>query len=116
MTKISNNFNGNIDELLYHCATVDDVTLEQALELEKAIDHIMTEMDVDRSEAMMIIEQIHLADVQQTIDDMVAKGLLEITGYNKSGEPLYGQTELGKKLSQDNDLLGSIDQQRKSDA
>ena len=47
---------------------------------------------------------------------MVDKGLLEVTGFNEDGEPLYGQTELGKKLSQDNDLLGSIDQQRKSDA
>ena len=98
MTKISNNFNGNIDELLYHCASVDDVTLEQALELEKAIEHIMTELDVDRSEAMQIIEDIHLAEVQQTINDMVAKGLMEIIGYNESGEPLYNLTQRGKEI------------------
>ena len=116
MTKLSNNFTGNIDELLNHCATVDDVTIEQALELERAIEHVMRELEVERDEAMEIIQDIHLAEVQQTVLDMVDKGLLEVTGYNENGEPLYGQTELGKKLSQETDLLGFIDQQRKSDA
>jgi len=99
MTKISNNFTGNIDELLNHCASVDDATIDQALELERAIEHVMTELEMDREEAMQLIEEIHLAEVQQTINDMVAKGLLEITGHNESGEPLYGPTGLGKKLS-----------------
>jgi hypothetical protein len=116
MTKISNNFTGNIDELLNHCASVDDATIDQALELERAIEHVMTELEMDREEAMQLIQDIHLAEVQQTVLDMVDKGLLEVTGFNEDGEPLYGQTELGKKLSQDSDILGSIDQQRKSDA
>ena len=98
MTKLSNNFTGNIDELLNHCASVDDATIEEALELEQAIEHVMTEMDVDRTEAMMIIEQIHLADIQQTIDDMVAKGLMEIIGHNENGEPLYNLTQRGKEI------------------
>ncbi len=116
MTKISNNFTGNIDELLNHCASVDDATIDQALELERAIEHVMTELEMDREEAMQLIQDIHLAEVQQTVLDMVDKGLLEVTGFNEDGEPLYGQTELGKMLSQDSDILGSIDQQRKSDA
>ncbi len=99
MTKISNNFTGNIDELLNHCASVDDATIDQALELERAIEHVMTELEMDREEAMQLIQDIHLAEVQQTINDMVDKGLLEITGHNEDGEPLYGPTGLGKKLS-----------------
>jgi hypothetical protein len=116
MTKLSNNFTGNIDELLNHCASVDDATIDQSLELERAIEHVMRELEVDREEAMQMIEDIHLADVQQTILDMVDKGLLEIVGYNEDGEALYGKTELGKKVSQENDFLGSIDNHRKSDA
>lgn len=115
MTKLSNNFNGNIDELLNHCASVDDATIDQALELERAVEHVMRELEVDREEAIQMIQDIHLADVQQTILDMVDKGLLEIVGYNQDGEALYGQTELGKQLSQDSNLLESIDNQRKSD-
>ncbi len=98
MTKLSNNFTGNIDDLLTHCATVDDATLNQALELEQAIDHVMKEMDVNREEAMEIIQEIHLKEVQQTVNDMMSKGLLEITGHDADGEPLYNLTELGKKI------------------
>ena len=29
---------------------------------------------------------------------MVAEGILEITGHNEDGEPLFGLTELGKEL------------------
>jgi len=98
MTKLSNTFTGNIDELLDHCTTVDDETLNQALELEKAINHIMTEMDVDREEAMQIIQEIHLKEVQQTVDNMVDEGLLEIIGHNENGDPLYNLTERGKRV------------------
>lgn len=98
MTKLSNNFNGSIDELLQHCGEVDDTTLDQAMELEQAIDHVMKEMEVSRDEAMEIIEEIHLNEVQQTIDDMVAKGLMEIIGHNEDGDPLYNLTERGKQI------------------
>lgn len=98
MTKLSNNFTGNIDDLLTHCASVDDNTIDKALELERAIEHVMSELDIDRVEAMEMIQEIHLKDVQQTINDMMAKGLLEITGHDVDGEPLYNLTELGKKI------------------
>lgn len=98
MTKLSNNFTGNIDDLLTHCASVDDNTIDQALELERTIEHVMSELDVDRVEAMEMIQEIHLKDVQQTINDMMAKGLLEITGHDADGEPLYNLTELGKMI------------------
>jgi len=98
MTKLSNNFTGNIDDLLTHCGSVDDNTIDQALEFERTIEHVMSELDVDRVEAMEMIQEIHLKDVQQTINDMMSKGLLEITGHDADGEPLYNLTELGKKI------------------
>jgi len=98
MTKLSNTFTRNIDELLAHCASVDDFTIDQAVELEMAIQHVMKEMEVDRDTAIEVIQEIHLNEVQRTVDTMVAKGLIEITGYNKNNEPLYSLTELGKSL------------------
>lgn len=98
MTKLSNNFTGNIDDLLNHCASVDDNTIDQALELERAIEHVMSELDMNREQAMETIQHIHLMEVQQTVNSMMEKGLLEITGYNENDEPLYSLTELGKSL------------------
>ena len=95
MTKLSNNFTGNIDDLLNHCASVDDNTIDQALELERAIEHVMSELDMNREQAMETIQHIHLMEVQQTVNSMMEKGLLEITGYNENDEPLYSLTELG---------------------
>ncbi len=78
MTKLSNNFTGNIDDLLNHCASVDDNTIDQALELERAIEHVMSELDMNREEAMETIQHIHLMEVQQTVNSMMEKGLLRI--------------------------------------
>jgi hypothetical protein len=98
MTNLSNNFTGNIDDLLTHCASIDDKQLDESIELENAIEHVMNELDMDREEAMETIQEIHLMEVQQTVDSMMKKGLLEITGYNENDEPLYTLTELGKSL------------------
>jgi hypothetical protein len=98
MTNLSNNFTGNIDDLLNHCASIDDKQLDESIELENAIEHVMNELDMNREEAMETIQEIHLMEVQQTVDSMMKKGLLEITGYNENDEPLYTLTELGKSL------------------
>ncbi len=95
MTPISNNFNGNIDDLLNHCASVTDEQLDQALELEKAVDHVMEELNMTREEALQLIEEIHLMEVQKTVADLVEKGLLQIVGYDDAGNALYGPTQLG---------------------
>ena len=98
MTKLSNNFTGNIDDLLNHCASIDDKQLDESIELENAIEHVMSELDMNREQAMETIQHIHLMEVQQTVNSMMEKGLLEITGYNENDEPLYSLTELGKSL------------------
>ena len=77
---------------------IDDKQLDESIELENAIEHVMNELDMNREEAMETIQEIHLMEVQQTVDSMMKKGLLEITGYNENDEPLYTLTELGKSL------------------
>ena len=95
LTPISNNFTGNIDDLLNHCASVTDEQLDQALELEKAVKHVMEELEMTREEALQLIEEIHMNEVQQTVNDLVAKGMLQIVGYDDAGNALYGPTQLG---------------------
>ena len=97
MKNISEPFTGNIDDLLNHCASIDDKQLSESIELETAIEHVMKEVECTREEALEIIEQIHLNEVQQTVNEMVDKGLMEIIGYNDDGEALYGLTERGKQ-------------------
>ena len=98
MKNISEPFTGNIDDLLNHCSSIDDNQLNESIELENAIEHVMKETDCTREEALELIEQIHLMEVQQTVNEMVAKGLMEIIGYNDDGEALYGLTERGKQV------------------
>ena len=63
LTPISNNFTGNIDDLLNHCASVTDEQLDQALELEKAVKHVMEELEMTREEALQLIEEIHMNEI-----------------------------------------------------
>ena len=97
MTNISEPLTGNIDDLLKHCASIDDKQLDESIELENAIEHVMKETESTREEAIELIEQIHMNDVQKTVNDMIDKGLMEITGYSNDGEALYGLTERGKQ-------------------
>ncbi len=94
-------FTGSIDDLLNHSMTIDTEMLEQKFKDKKkrmCIEHIMQECDCDAYEAEKIYNDISLSEVKQTVDAMVAEGILEITGHNEDGEPLFGLTELGKEL------------------
>ena len=103
MTNISIPFTGSIDNLLNQCASIDDKQLDESIELENAIEHVMKETDSTREEAIQLIEEIHLNDVRKTVEEMVAKGLMEIVGYNDDGEVLYGLTERGKQARDEMD-------------
>ena len=96
MTNISTPFTGSIDDLLNQCASIDDKQLDESIELENAIEHVMKETDSTREEAIQLIEEIHLNDVRKTVEEMVAKGLMEIVGYNDDGEVLYGLNAEGE--------------------
>lgn len=94
-------FTGSIDDLLKHSMTIDPEMVEQKVkdnEKRMCIEHIMQECDCDAYEAEKIYNEISLSEVKQTVDAMVAEGILEITGHNEDGEPLFGLTELGKEL------------------
>ena len=52
-------------------------------------------------EAEEIYNEIALSEVKQTVDKMVADGIMEIVGYNDDNEPLFGLTELGKQIQKE---------------
>ena len=94
-------FTGSVDDLLKHSMTIDPEMVEQKVkdnEKRMCIEHLMNELECSPEEAEVIYNEIALAEVKQTVDAMVAEGLLEITGHSEDGEPLFGLTELGKNL------------------
>lgn len=47
-----------------------------------------------------VSEDIEDDEVEVALQGLLAKGLLEITGYDEDGEPLYRCTELGIQISE----------------
>lgn len=98
---ITNNFTGSIDDLLNHCSNLDTTKVEEqvkAEEKEACIQVIMKELECNEFEAEVIYNEIALAEVKETVDKMVADGLLYMSGHNEDGEPLFQLTELGKAV------------------
>ena len=98
---ITDNFTGSIDDLLNHCSKLDTAKVEEQVKVEEkeaCIQVIMKELECDEAEAEVIYNEIALADVKETVDKMVAEGLLYVSGHNEDGEPLFQLTELGKAV------------------
>jgi hypothetical protein len=101
---ITDNFTGSIDDLLNHCSNLDTTKVEEqvkAEEKEACIQVIMKELECDEAQAEVIYNEIALAEVKETVDKMVADGIMEIVGYNDDNEPLFGLTELGKQIQKE---------------
>lgn len=98
---ISDSFTGSVDDLLNHCANLNTDMVEEQVkqeEKEECLRVIKQELECDDDEALLIYNEIALAEVKKTVDKMVEDGLLYVSGYNESGEPLFNLTELGKAI------------------
>ena len=98
---ISDSFTGSVDDLLNHCANLNTDMVEEQVkqeEKEECLRVIKQELECDDDEALLIYNEIALAEVKKTVDKMVEDGLLYVSGYNESGEPLFNLTELGKSI------------------
>jgi len=91
-------FTGTIDQVLNHCANLNVDELDKQCERQSTIEYIMKETGCDEAEANEIYEEASLMEVKETVDDLVKQGLVQIVGYDKDGEPLFGLTELGKSV------------------
>ena len=98
---ITDNFTGSIDDLLNHCSKLDTAKVEEQVKVEEkeaCIQVIMKELECNTYEAEIIYNDLVLAEVKETVDKMVADGLLYVSGHNEDGEPLFQLTELGKAV------------------
>jgi hypothetical protein len=97
------NFKGSIDQFLDHCSKLNVDVIEAELERDSCIKEIANSMDIDIDEATKMLEQFQLEIVQAELNKLMEEGLIEITKY-ENGEPLYGLTESGKKVLDDNKI------------
>jgi hypothetical protein len=97
-SKEKGTFKGSVNELLKHCSNIDVDELYDQCEKRECLSIIMRETNCSEEEAELLYIDIALNDVKDTVDSLVEEGLVEISGFNKDGEPLFVLTELGKKV------------------
>lgn len=109
-------FKGTVDDFLSHCSKLDVDAIEKSIEesnMNCLVEEISENMDVTPQEAKEIIEDIKLDIVQKEIDHLLEEGLIEITGYNAKGEPLYSTTQKGTDaldaFNEANDVNDALD-------
>lgn len=106
MSNTSETYTGTIDSFLDHCSKLNINEVEEQVkqqEREECLEVIMEQCECSLEEAEEIYSEIALAEVKETIDQMVKDGLVEVSGYNEDGEPLFVLTELGKQIQKNLD-------------
>jgi DNA-binding MarR family transcriptional regulator len=97
-------FTGSVDALLEHCSKLDIQEVEEQIKLDEkqdCLNVIMTDFECSLEEAEQIYSDIALSEVKQTIDQLVKEGIVEVSGYNEEGEPLFTLTELGRQIQKE---------------
>jgi hypothetical protein len=61
----------------------------------------MTDFECCREEAEVIYGEIALAEVKETMKQLLKDGIVQISGYNDEGEPLFTLTELGRQIQKE---------------
>lgn len=101
MRDSSKQYKGTIDSFLDHCSKLNINEVEEQIKIqekEECLEVIMKQCECNLEEAEEIYNEIALAEVKETVDQLVKEGLLEVSGYNEDGEPLFVLTELGKQV------------------
>ena len=97
-------FTGSVDALLEHCSKLDIQKVEEQIKLDEkqeCLSIIMKDCKCSLEEAEQIYNDIALSEVKQTIDQLVKEGIVEVSGYNDDGEPLFTLTELGRQIQKE---------------
>lgn len=97
-------FTGSVDALLEHCSKLDIQKVEEQIKLDEkqeCLSIIMKDCECSLEEAEQIYNDIALSEVKQTIDQLVKEGIVEVSGYNDDGEPLFTLTELGRQIQKE---------------
>jgi len=106
MSNTSESYTGTIDSFLDHCSKLNINEVEEQVkeqEKQECLEVIMEQCECSMEEAEEIYDEIALTEVKNTIDNLVKEGLVEVSGYNEDGEPLFVLTELGKQVQKNLD-------------
>ena len=106
MSNTSESYTGTIDSFLDHCSKLNINEVEEQVkeqERQECLEIIMEQCECSMEEAEEIYDEIALTEVKNTIDNLVKQGLVEVSGYNEDGEPLFVLTELGKQVQKNLD-------------
>ncbi len=106
MSNTSESYTGTIDSFLDHCSKLNINEVEEQVkeqERQECLEVIMEQCECSMEEAEEIYDEIALTEVKNTIDNLVKEGLVEVSGYNEDGEPLFVLTELGKQVQKNLD-------------
>jgi len=106
MSNTSESYTGTIDSFLDHCSKLNINEVEEQVkeqEKQECLEVIMEQCECSIEEAEEIYDEIALTEVKNTIDNLVKEGLVEVSGYNEDGEPLFVLTELGKQVQKNLD-------------
>jgi hypothetical protein len=61
----------------------------------------MTDCECSLEEAEEIYSEIALAEVKESMEQLLKDGIVKVSGYNDEGEPLFMLTELGKQIQKE---------------
>jgi hypothetical protein len=93
----SETYTGTIDDLLEHCSNLDLKEVEEQIKLDEkreCLSIIMRDCECSLEEAEQIYNDIAL-------NQLVKEGIVEVSGYNDDGEPLFTLTELGRQIQKE---------------
>lgn len=88
-----------LEDYLKHNVDTDQNFNNNEYEYELSLHYIMKSENVDREKAIEIYNAIALENIKNTIDDLVKKGLVKLSGRTKDGEPKFKLTDLGKECA-----------------
>ena len=98
-------FKGSVDELLAHVGTAPATEVEKVadenrqLNREEIIAYIIDNSKCSREEAGRIATELQMEEFDRIVKPMVEGGLLEITKYDKDGQPVYKPTQKSSATS-----------------
>jgi hypothetical protein len=100
----SETYTGTIDDLLEHCSNLDLKEVEEQIKLDEkreCLSIIMRDCECSLEEAEQIYNDIALNEVKETMKQLLKDGIVQISGYNDEGEPLFTLTELGRQIQKE---------------
>jgi hypothetical protein len=87
-------FSGDVDQLLSHINSVDIDEVDAEVSRNNTICKIMSEFDVDQNIAVNMLNRLEKMMLENTINELVKLGLVEVCGVDANGDPFYKNVDV----------------------